>query len=423
MRQKTLPKTFLTFMILASAFAYALSTTISSSGKSISSNEIRVGSGESIQEAINNANPGDTIIVSQGTYKQWDIVVNKTLKIVGENPENTILDGNGTAQYIFHVIANNVFIGNFTLKGMNPDPNTYSYALGIANTLNVTAKNLIITDTVIGIDVQSSNFSKVLNNQFRECKGWALRLHKAGCNNTIVSNNFENNTIAITFADASSKFNKIYHNNFINNTRNVVSYSINYFDNGYPSGGNYWSNHTKTDLKHGVYQNESGSDGIVDEVYYEWGATDNYPLVYPLTILKIIVDEKIFEIEVSTNSSLNSYTFNFEMKSLKLFLMGGEDAVGACRISIPKELLSCDQLSQWNITLSSNGQLSFLEYLALEDAETTYLYFTYNQSDSFEIEVIGINAVPEFPSIASIIILLVAATAIILFKSKFSKKR
>jgi hypothetical protein len=372
---------------------------------------ITVNPGESIQSAINNANEGDTILVKAGTYYE-SIVINKTVNVVGESPGGTVIDGKGSAQYIFHVIASNVFIGNFTLKNTNPDPNTYSYAVGVVNVVNVTAKNLIITDVVIGIDLKSSNFTKILGNQIKGCKSWALRLHEKSCNNTVVGNTFENNPTAIYFADSSSRFSKVYHNNFINNVNDVVSWAVNYFDDGYPSGGNYWSGYTVQDLRHGPYQNETGSDGILDEPYAN--APDKYPFANPLTFIEIPIAGEHFQVVVSTNSTLNSYEFNPQTKSLRLSLSGADGTIGTTRVTIPKRLLSCDQPNQWSIMLS-NEQLN---YLALEDKGNTYLYFTYNQSNNTEIVVIGTNAIPEFADIFMLLVLLGVIASIIIRLTK-----
>jgi hypothetical protein len=76
----------------------------------------------------------------------------------------------------------------------------------------------------------------------------------------------------------------IYHNNFVGNTiqASVDSASVsNAWDNGYPSGGNYWSDYNGTDLYNGPYQNVTGSDGIGDTTYsIDANNTDHYPLMY-----------------------------------------------------------------------------------------------------------------------------------------------
>ena len=61
--------------------------------------------------------------------------------------------------------------------------------------------------------------------------------------------------------------NEFYHNNFINNSKQVITESVNVWDDDYPSGGNYWSNYTGVDEKSGSNQDELGSDGIGDTPY------------------------------------------------------------------------------------------------------------------------------------------------------------
>jgi parallel beta-helix repeat protein len=371
-------------------------------------NEVTVNPDNSIQEAINNANEGDVIIVMPGTYQEWPIIVNKTLTIVGNDLENTILDGMGAANVTFHIIANNVVIENFTIQNMDTNHSIQGTAIRIYKATSVTLNKIIAKDAYRGIELLSSNFTKItrckiLNNT------WGIHIHDKSINNTFFGNTITNNSIGTYISDLNSQNNKFYHNNFVNNTNQASVMSINYFDNGYPSGGNYWSDHIKTDLKHGDNQNMDGGDGIVDELYQKGGVVDNYPFLNPLTAFEVSACGETFEVEASTNSSLNLYTFNPEEKSLKLQLTGMESTTGACRISIPKRLLSCESPSQWIIKMSNNEQLT---YLALEETETTHLYFTYSQSNSFEIEIKGTSAIPEFPSMGLLISLLAVVTVV-----------
>jgi len=96
---------------------------------------------------------------------------------------------------------------------------------------------------------------------------------------TISGNNITSNDYGIQLYDSSS--NIIYNNNFVDNAEQVFSAgSINVWDNGYPSGGNYWSNYADVDQYSGPYQNETGSDEIWDNPYLidEYNV-DNYPIV------------------------------------------------------------------------------------------------------------------------------------------------
>jgi parallel beta-helix repeat protein len=80
-----------------------------------------------------------------------------------------------------------------------------------------------------------------------------------------------------------TKDNKIYHNNFVNNADQVEPDSsplYNAWDNGYPSGGNYWSDYNGSDLYHGSGQNLIGTDGIGDTAYSICNYNqDHYPLM------------------------------------------------------------------------------------------------------------------------------------------------
>jgi len=109
-----------------------------------------------------------------------------------------------------------------------------------------------------------------------------------GSDNTFVRNNISNNWVGISFQmmnGIGSSNNTIFHNSIINNSNYQVYiwyYTVNSWDDGYPSGGNYWSDYTGVDLYSGPSQNETGSDGIGDTPYSIYASNrDNYPLTKP----------------------------------------------------------------------------------------------------------------------------------------------
>jgi parallel beta-helix repeat protein len=94
----------------------------------------------------------------------------------------------------------------------------------------------------------------------------------------IINNTLWNSNYGIYLSESAG--NLVYHNNFVNNTIQayVTSNYTNAWDNGYPSGGNYWSDYTDVDNSSGQYQNETGSDGIWDHPYViDANNTDRYP--------------------------------------------------------------------------------------------------------------------------------------------------
>ena len=144
--------------------------------------------------------------------------------------------------------------------------------------------NSIVENDVLGnwkgIKLQTS-LHNTLNGNDVSNNDYGIRLIASSSNNTIVGNTVSNNDYGI-FLDVSDN-NTIFHNNFIGNTQQVDSTnSINIWDDGYPSGGNYWSDHNPPDIYSGPYQNETGSDGIGDLPYIiDGNNTDRYPLIYP----------------------------------------------------------------------------------------------------------------------------------------------
>ncbi len=126
----------------------------------------------------------------------------------------------------------------------------------------------------IGIDsniFENGNSGIVLEN----CSGFAVR-----------GNVIENNSLGISLTNCTNA--TIYHNNFIDNTLQAIDDgSAVLWDNGYPSGGNYWSDYGGVDLMSGSLQDQAGSDGIGDTPYIIDGdSLDRYPYMAPLVIIE-----------------------------------------------------------------------------------------------------------------------------------------
>jgi len=77
--------------------------------------DVYQGDGTPIQDAIDDAEPGDTIYVHAGTYVK-NLVVRKSLTLVGENRSTTVIDGDGSAD-IIRVCADGCTIRGFTIVG------------------------------------------------------------------------------------------------------------------------------------------------------------------------------------------------------------------------------------------------------------------------------------------------------------------
>lgn len=70
----------------------------------------------SVQEAINNAFEGDIIYVKAGIYRE-NLVINKSIILIGEDPRKTLLDGEMSDYTILVERTKNVIIAGFTITG------------------------------------------------------------------------------------------------------------------------------------------------------------------------------------------------------------------------------------------------------------------------------------------------------------------
>ena len=191
-----------------------------------------------IQDAVNNASSGYTIEVLLGTYNE-KVVINKSLKLIGEDKNTTIIDGGGSGTSV-HVIADNVEISGFTIK--NGSSGVY---VGSSNGCII--DNNIITDHGDGICLYNSNNNTITYNSIFNTSLLISGIHLSSSNtNTIHDNDIFENVIGVSLYNSIN--NRIYHNNFIDNELEHAcdNTGTNLWDKGPTEGGNYWSGHSCT---------------------------------------------------------------------------------------------------------------------------------------------------------------------------------
>jgi parallel beta-helix repeat protein len=254
-----------------------------------------------IQEAVNLANPGDTIFVFKGLYP-GHIVINKPINLIGEDKQTTIITTLNPSHTIL-ISSDYVTIANFTIKGNHSFYNAslkfsegsyYNtitncailgnyYGIWMYTAKHNTIKNCTIYNNTVGIWVHHmSNFNTIHDCTISSNFESGIYFCCASAHNTMYHNNISFNLGIGARVDFFE--NTFYLNNFINNSKNAHSPSYkNFWDNG--SRGNYWSDYDEE--SEGAYDNDS--NGIVDSPHVlsrkQDGAKvdnhDRYPLIYP----------------------------------------------------------------------------------------------------------------------------------------------
>ena len=98
-----------------------------------------------IQDAINAAEDGDTIFVKKGTYYET-LVVNKSVILIGENKEKTLIDAHRSLTDVVLISSNDVVFSNFTLGQTNP---TYSSDATSPSGIHIKASGVEVSNNII----------------------------------------------------------------------------------------------------------------------------------------------------------------------------------------------------------------------------------------------------------------------------------
>ena len=335
-----------------------------------------------IQAAIDDAGPGDTVFVYSGTYVE-NVVIGKSISLMGESRDTTIIDAGGVGSPVY-ITSSYVNISGFTATGSSVGgfeagirledvhncnvsmnnvsdngfgiilhrahnitlaSNTFFHnldqiALYVSHSMNATvvgnvmSRNGVYVDgdllghwnshtidttntvdgdlvyywkDVVGGTVPQDAAQVILAN----CSGWLVEdmyventsvavqlgfssnnrianntavrnrvgmLVSDSSDNTFTGNNISDNYFGIALTSAWN--NTLYGNLFWTNTRQALDSGPNRWDNGYPTGGNYWSDYSGVDQFSDWTQTRPGPDGIGDTPHViDVPTEDRFPLM------------------------------------------------------------------------------------------------------------------------------------------------
>lgn len=237
---------------------------------------IYVEPGDSIQKAVNNARPGDTIIVKPGTYNGDIEISTANLTLISSSPHKAIIKAKNNA---FNIYESNVVIKNFDIRG----PGKYSgicFSFSRTESTNgafyCTVQNNRISNFSIGADIgfyMNSGGEYILNNDIFNCETGIYAFDLMFETLTVSGNRITNCDNGLYLIDAPC----IVINNNFNNTVNInAPEGIECIFNttktagknivgGPYLGGNYWA--TPSGRGFSQTHSDKNGDGFADEPY------------------------------------------------------------------------------------------------------------------------------------------------------------
>jgi len=188
----------------------------------------------------------------------------------GNTLQGNTANDNAFVGFVLESSSNNTLLNN--TANNNIEGNGFELGRSFENTLQGNAAN----DNWIGFVLEESDGNILIGNTAKNNTRSGFEVAFSS-NNTLTGNVASNNNYGMSFGNVRSRNNGIYHNDFVNNIKQVdILKSVNVWDDGYPSGGNYWSNYKGVD---------TNGDGIGDTPYViDENNMDKFPLMAPISV-------------------------------------------------------------------------------------------------------------------------------------------
>jgi hypothetical protein len=346
-----------------------------------------------IQEAVNAASAGDTIYVRNGTYNEMVTINKDSLTLVGDK-QGAFINGTVSISANHVIVEEFTIIWNVTLVGMPLEPSPI-VSLEDCNDTTVMDNNIGGYAVIslweyyvqgIGVQVNFGNNDVIRNNKIHRCSESIVV--SMGRNTSIISNHLETDgfpylTLGLYFANSTI----VYWNNIYGRCLPWASNTS--WDDGYPSGGNYWSDYNGTDFYHGPYQNVTGSDGIGDTPYVVnviyGNDTDHYPLMkpygglYDIGIVSVITSKTVVGQGCSLKITVKILNYGINTETFNLTAYANATTIGTATNVALTSRNSTTITFTWNTKGFGNGNYTIWAYASPVPGEidTTDNTFTY----------------------------------------------
>jgi nitrous oxidase accessory protein len=148
-----------------------------------------------IQYAIDDASNGDTVFVYDDNSPYYEnVIVNKTINLIGEDRDSTVIDADSTADAVY-ITVDWVNISGFTLT--NSGSNQYDCGIDLQADHTNIVDNKIISNNYYGMCLRGSNYNNIIGNFISENDDRGIDVRYNSDYNIISGNNINKDSIVI----------------------------------------------------------------------------------------------------------------------------------------------------------------------------------------------------------------------------------
>jgi nitrous oxidase accessory protein len=117
---------------------------------------------KTIEETLKQAKDFDTIVINKGTYKEYNLLVDKPLTIIGK--DFPVIDGESKGE-IFKIIADHVTLDGLFIINVGTSYTEDYAAVRVVKSKYFTIQNLVLEKLFFGIYLEKSSDGKVYHNK------------------------------------------------------------------------------------------------------------------------------------------------------------------------------------------------------------------------------------------------------------------
>ncbi|HNU48064.1 MAG TPA: right-handed parallel beta-helix repeat-containing protein, partial [Bacteroidia bacterium] len=197
---------------------------------------------KSIKEGVVKAQPFDTLYIHSGLYKEQNILIEKSLSLIGV--ENPVLDGENNFE-VLTINANSVLVSGLTIKNSGYSSMKDLAGIKVMNSRQFLIKNNTLINSYFAIHIANCDNFRIENNTIRgtpgtdeQSTGNAIHLWKC-LYASIKNNDISGHRDGIYFEFVGNSY--IEQNNSYNNLRYGLHFMFSnkdsYIDNKFTDNG------------------------------------------------------------------------------------------------------------------------------------------------------------------------------------------